>query len=261
MARLLLLDGHSWIRRAVHTRSTRDRELIFLDLLQRTVGEFRPDYFLAAVDGPRTELVRRQWYPEYKANRSATADDDLRRIKGCEEILAASGVAVVHAPGWEADDVIATAAAICAGPRCEVVIASLDKDLGQCVTAQTTLWNGKALAEVSDIESRWGVAPELVPQVQALAGDSSDNLPGARGIGEKTAIDYIRRFGSLPRLYENLDRLTAAKRKALEEFDWQLGLRMVTLRTDLRLPVVTDDLEWNGFDMRAIGQVLSSLGV
>lgn len=220
------------------------------------IGRFRPDYMAFAMDGPRDQLLRREMFAPYKANRKKTQPVDLEQIQRCERVAAASGIPPIYIPRWEADDVLATLAHLCAGPKCEVIIATLDKDLGQCVRGdRVLLWDGKDLHYECDIEKRWKVKPELVTHVQALAGDSSDNLPGAKGIGLKLATAYIKRFGSVEATVANRDKLTPAKRKALEGWDWQLHLDLVTMRTDLPLPVSVSDLAYDGMDMDAIHEI------
>lgn len=261
MARLLILDTSSWIHRAVHSPDNRRKELIFFDMLQSLLGAIRPDYFIAALDGPRQDLERTRMFPAYKGNRPPTPDGVREQLDNCTDLLCASGVATVLVPGWEADDVIATLARVCAGPSCEVVIATGDKDLGQCVNKQVSLWDGQSMIEVNDVIGRWGVDPQDVPQVQALAGDTSDNLSGCPGVGKKYAIEYIQRFGSVEATYRNRDKLTPKKREAMDSFDWEQSLELVTLRTDLRIPLNVTDAVWEGLNLRAIGDALSAMGL
>ncbi len=261
MSRLVILDGLSWIRKAVHSPAKRASELIFLDMLQALLGRERPDYFLAALDGPRHKLKRREIDPGYKGTRPDTPDHVRVGLDNCTDLLKATGAATLLSPGWEADDVIATVARLCAGPSCQVVIATMDKDLGQCVTHRVQLWDGSKHIGPIEVRQRWGVAPELVPHVQALAGDTSDNVPGCPGIGLKYAIQYIQRFGSVKNVYDNRDRLTPKKREAMDNFDWQKSLDIVTMRTDLDIPLSIKDLEWEGINQPAVGQLLSSLGL
>lgn len=261
MARLVILDGMSWIHRAAHVRTRRRHELIFLDMIKALVGRLRPDFFLGALDGSREDLHRRAIWPKYKSSRPQAPSDLRETLDNCVAVLKATGVQTLKIHKWEADDIIATVAKICAGPNCEVVIVSLDKDLGQCCARHVRLWNGTDLLDCNAIERRWGVPPNMVPQLQALSGDTVDDIPGCVGIGKKIALEYIKRFGNLRAVVDNRDRLTPAKKKALEVFDWKLHLELVTLRTDLKIPLKRKDLIWTGINVHAVGQTLSALGL
>lgn len=230
---------------------------MFVQHLQSMIGRLRPDYMALAVDGPRAALVRRELLPAYKANRKTPTEADAYQLKLCERVADVCGVPTLRHSGWEADDILATLAHVCAGPNCEVIIASLDKDLGQCVTERrVTLWDGRKLNDEDDIRRRWEVAPKLVPHVQALSGDTSDNVSGCRGIGDKLAKQYIKRFGSVEATVANRDKLPPAKCKALGEFDWKLFLDLVTLRTDLSIKLDAASLAYRGLNMDEIDELL-----
>lgn len=242
MAVLLAIDGHSWIHRAIHIKTRTAAPDIFAGMIQSMIGRFRPEYVMSALDGPRSELLRREWWPTYKSHRKTLDEQALNKIEACEHWLAEAGIATAKVHRWEADDVLATIARVCAGSSCTVIIATADKDLGQCVTDHVHLWNGTKYWRVHEIRERWGVDPEKIPHIQALSGDSCDHLPGAKGIGAKTAKKCIQDYGTVEGTVNNRHKLSPARKAALEGFDWRLHLKLVTLNDRLRVPLHVDDL-------------------
>lgn len=204
---LYLLDGSSYIYRAYYgvrdcatsvgmpTNAVFGFTMMLLSLLQ----ENRPDYLAVVFDPPRDETFRRRIYPPYKAHRDDMPTDLAAQLPYIRKVVQALNIPALETPGFEADDVIATLARRSAEEGARVTVVTGDKDLLQIVDDRIGL-----LDTMKDLRSgpqevldRFGVPPELVPDVLGLAGDSSDNIPGVPGIGEKTAAELVRRFGSL----------------------------------------------------------------
>ena len=204
---LYLLDGSSYIYRAYYgvrdlatsggmpTNAVFGFTRMLLDLLR----EHRPDYLAVVLDPPREETFRREIYPPYKAHRDAMPADLVPQLPYIGKVLQALNIPALEAPGFEADDVIATLARRYAAEGIQVTAVTGDKDLLQIVGEGIGLLDTmkELRSGPQEVFDRFGVPPELVPDVLGLAGDTSDNIPGVPGIGEKTAAGLIRRFGSL----------------------------------------------------------------
>jgi len=255
-AQLYLLDGSSYIYRAYY--GYRDHETsagmptnavfgftkMLLDLLQ----ENRPDYLAVVFDRPREETFRRKIYPEYKANRDAMPEDLVPQIPYIKQIVQALNIPALEAPGFEADDVIATLAKQQAAAGIEVTVVSSDKDLLQIVGERVSLLDTMKARRSGPAEvlQRFGVGPELVADVLGLAGDTSDNIPGVPGIGEKTAAELVQKFDSLEGVIKWQSLVNGKKRREnIKAYADQarLSKRLATVRYDVPLEVALADLQ------------------
>ncbi len=262
---LYLLDGSSYIYRAYYgvrdgttsggmpTNAVFGFTRMLLSLLQ----ENRPDYFAVIFDPPREETFRRELFPAYKAHRDAIPAYLVPQLPYVRKVLQALNIPALEASGFEADDVIATLARRYAAEGMLVTVVTGDKDLLQIVGDGINLLDTmKALRSGhQEVLDRFGVPPELVPDVLGLAGDSSDNIPGVPGIGEKTAAGLVRRFGSLEgvlkwkslvngkkrreSLYAHADQARLSKILATVRYDVPLSLSLAALqRRTPNLPVL-----------------------
>ncbi len=253
--RLYLLDGSSYIYRAYY--GIRERVTAaglptnaifgFTRMLLSLIQEQRPDYLAVVFDPPREETFRRELYPEYKANRDAVPEELAAQIPSIKQILEALNIPALEAPGFEADDLIASLARRSATAGVEVTVVTGDKDLMQIVSSQISLLDTMKdrRSGPQEVLDRFGVPPELVPDVLGLAGDSSDNIPGVPGIGEKTAIDLIQRFGSMERVLKWKEQIKGQKRREnLHNYEGQalLSKNLATVRYDVPLEVALADL-------------------
>lgn len=211
--RLFLLDGTALAYRAFHallrSRLTdvqgRPTGAIFgfTTTLFRILREEEPDHLAVAFDPPGPTF-RHAMYPEYKATRERMPEDLREQMPRVREVVRALGFPVLEVPGWEADDVLATVARRTSADGTRVYIVTGDKDLFQLVDDRVTIYNvlsrGTDAVEILDaraVEEKFGVPPDRVADVLALMGDSSDNVPGVEGVGPKTAVELVRRFGGL----------------------------------------------------------------
>lgn len=260
MPRLFVLDAmnlayrayYALIRRPlVNTRGENTSALYgFASMTLKIRREEDPDHWALAWDGPGPTF-REERFPDYKATRKPMPPDLLAQIPAIEDFAQAIGLPVLEIPGVEADDVMGSLAACAAREGWEVTLVTSDKDLFQLVNDRVSILcptgKGEEYARVGreGVKERWGVVPEQLRDVLALMGDTSDNIPGVPGVGQKTAVDLIAAFGSLEALY---DRLAEVKRDALRAklaahrslaF---LSRDLLTVRVDLDLPVRLDQL-------------------
>ncbi|MCM2265052.1 MAG: DNA polymerase I [Desulfuromonadales bacterium] len=253
--RLFLIDGSGYIYRAYfairHLSNSKgvatNAVYGFINMLLKVVREQQPDH-LAVVFDSRGPTFRHALYPEYKANRAAMPDDLVPQVPVIKEVVRAFNMPAIELAGFEADDIIATLAKRFASEGMEVTVVTGDKDLMQVVSERIRLLDTMKdkVSGLAEVAERFGGTPAQVVEVQALAGDSSDNVPGVPGIGEKTAVELIREFGSVENLLANLDRVKGKRRENLEAFAEQarLSWQLVKLHDDVPL-----DLDFNSFSL------------
>ncbi|HEY2813212.1 MAG TPA: 5'-3' exonuclease H3TH domain-containing protein, partial [Acidimicrobiales bacterium] len=234
MAKLMLVDGNSLTYRAFFALPT-DITLAsgqvtnavygFTSMLLNLVRDHKPDGIGVAFDRPEPTF-RHEAIADYKANRSA-APDILRQQMGLvRQVVETLRIPIIEAPGYEADDIIATLATEARDQGDEVLIVTGDRDAYQLVEDPLiqVLYNRRgvsdyALYDEAGIEERTGVAPKLYTQYAALRGDPSDNLPGVPGVGEKTAAKLINAYGGVDGIYEHVDEQTPKLRASLAEHE------------------------------------------
>jgi len=258
MASLYLIDGHNVLYRTffgVPRLTAPDGTptnvvLGVARILLKILREERPDAIVAVFDS-REPTPRHALYPEYKANRLKTPEDLSSQIPVVDEMIDALGVRRLSFPGAEADDIIGTLARRAEERGMDVVIVSSDKDLYQLVSPRVKVRDGLKEHTVGEaqVEEVFGVPPAKVPDLLALAGDPSDNVPGVPGIGEKTASELIRDFGSLDAVLAHPERLKGARREKIEKNAEaaRLCLKLVTIDRDVPIRE-----EWSEFTPRGI---------
>jgi DNA polymerase-1 len=251
---LYLIDAHSLIFQVFHaikgmsSPSGLPTNALFgfardLTFLRRDV---RPDYLVCAFDVPG-KVFRDEIYPDYKAHRAPMPDDLVVQLPLIHRLLEALRVPELGVPGYEADDVIATVARAAAARGLDVFICTSDKDCRQLIDDRVRLFNLRkrhAFGRQELLED-WGVTPEQVVDLQALTGDSVDNVPGVPGIGVKTAAKLLQEYGTLENVLANVDQIPGAKRqenlRAARE-TVPLSRQLVRLATDV--PVTLDWEAW-----------------
>ncbi len=220
----------------------------FLMTLLKIHEAYRPDYLAVALDSAE-KTFRHKLYEPYKANRPEPPEDLITQLDFIISLIDAMRIPLLKQPGFEADDLIATAAKQFE-TACEIFIVTPDKDLAQLVhDGVTILKPGKKQNELElfgrhEIKEKFGIDPDRFVDFLMLTGDSSDNIPGAKGIGPKTASRLINTYGGLDELLKHLDDLPPASRTSLKEFETRRELvrELVTVRTDLSLEPALDDL-------------------
>ncbi|MCL2017817.1 MAG: DNA polymerase I [Alphaproteobacteria bacterium] len=252
--RLTLIDGNSILFRAyygVHSRLIRNdgtpvnAVFGFCNMLLPLLSKAgKDDMFICVFDAQRINW-RNDIYPEYKANRQKPPEDLAAQFQLARDAAAAFGMPVLSIKNVEADDVIATLAMHeCAIGRTTRIVTG-DKDLMQLVSNCCFLYDGMKEKEIHEPEvlEKFGVKPHQVVDVQALMGDSTDNVPGVPGIGSKTAAELINQFGSIDKLYANLDHVKNDRRRELLRDNRDkayISRQLVSLKTDVQLPEISN---------------------
>ncbi|HTS83745.1 MAG TPA: DNA polymerase I [Usitatibacter sp.] len=270
--RLLLVDASSYLYRAFHAlpefRSPAGEPtgaiLGVINMLKKLKQDFPSDY-IAAVFDPKGKTFRDEIYPEYKATRQAMPEDLARQIEPLLEAIAALGWPVVVVDGVEADDVIGTLAKHAEEQHgWDTVISTGDKDLTQLVTDRV-LWVNTMSNEKLDrdgVKAKFGVPPELIVDYLALMGDTVDNVPGVEKVGPKTAAKLIEQFGSLEGVIAHADEVKGVVGENLKKArDWlPTGRTLVTVKTDVKLPFVAEDLLDKGPDVAKLSRLYERFG-
>jgi DNA polymerase I len=221
----------------------------FAIMLKRVLEKFPPDYICVALDTP-APTVRHAQYDLYKATRKKMPSDLAQQIPYLRKFCEAMRIPVLEMPGHEADDIIATVSTQALDTGLHPVVVTLDKDLYQLVDTILILNTSKddLIVDREKVLELFGVTPEQIPDLLGLWGDSSDNIPGAPGIGEKTARDLIRKFGSIENLLERTDEVSNAKQRAsLVENRQQILLSKQLVTIDTHVPVKVD---WERFKVQ-----------
>ena len=239
----------------------------FTSTLLKIFETYRPQY-LAAVFDSKEKTFRHDLFPLYKANRPAPPEDLIMQLDAIFELLDAFDIPLIKTPGYEADDLIGTASHKFSN-TCQVYIVTPDKDLAQLVhDGVKILKPGKNQNELEllgkqEIIQQFGVPPELFTQFLTLTGDTSDNIPGAKGIGPKTAVALLGKYGSLQNIYNHLDEISPKNRLSLEEFQPTLDLitQLVTIRTDLQIDVTLKQLACGLPNSNKLFPLLQKLGL
>ncbi len=249
--RLLVIDGNSIANRAffgIKLLTNKDGRYTnaiygFLTILLAMLKECQPDEVAVAFD-LKAPTFRHKMYDGYKANRHGMPDELAQQMPVLKELLADLGYRQVAVEGWEADDILGTLAAACAARRDDCFLATGDRDSLQLVSESTTvllastvMGKSKTLRMDPDaIAEKYGVSPRQLIDVKSLMGDTSDNIPGVKGIGEKTALALVQKFGGLDGVYEHIED-PAIKPKQRENLlacreSAELSRVLGTIRTD-----------------------------
>ena len=254
MKRLFLVDAYALIFRyyyAFMTRPMRNREGLntspvfgFVKFLRDILRREQPDCLGVAFD-PKGGCFRREIFPAYKANRSATPEDIHAAVPYIKQLCEAMRIPVLEVAGYEADDVIGTLAHKAAAEGFEVFMVTPDKDYGQLVTDHVKIYKQKGegieIVDREAIREHYGFdEPLLVRDVLALWGDASDNIPGVQGIGEKGAIKLVNQFGTVEQILEHTDQLTPKQRANVEAGAEQLLLSKRLASIVLDVPIEFD---------------------
>jgi DNA polymerase I len=274
--RLLLLDGHSLAYRAFYalpvenfsttTGQPTNAVYGFTAMLINVLRDEQPTHVAVAFDVSR-ETFRSAEFADYKANRAATPDDFRGQVALVKEVLGALRIPVLEAPGYEADDVIATVGTQALDLGYEVLVCTGDRDAFQLITdGLTVLYPKRGVSELSRmtpdaVRERYGLDPAQYPDFAAIRGDPSDNLPNIPGVGEKTAAKWVAQFGSLDDLVAHVDEVTGKAGDALRAHLGQVltNRRLTSLVCDVPLAVGPDDLGLQPWDRDTVHQLFDTL--
>ncbi len=274
---LLVVDGHSLAYRAffalpVDNFTTKDGQHTngiygFLSMFVNLIKAEKPTHLAVAFDTSR-ESFRTREYAEYKANRSESPAEFKGQIPLLQECLAAMNVTVLTKPDFEADDILATLATQGAAAGYDVLVCSGDRDTIQLVTDDVTLLY-PSVQGVSQLKrytpesvvEKYGLPPHNYPDIAALVGETSDNLPGVPKVGEKTAVKWLTQWGTLEALIANADKIGGVVGGNLRDHleDVRRNRSLNALLRDVELPVGPDDLAVKPIDAEAVRDIFARL--
>ena len=257
---LVLVDGSSYLYRAFHAfppLTNREGEPTgamygVVNMLKSLISQVEPSH-IAVVFDAKGKTFRDELFEQYKSHRPPMPDELRSQIQPLHAIIKALGIPLISVEGVEADDVIGTLAVQAAKEGKHVLISTGDKDMAQLVNDHIMLINtmNNTLLDREGVIEKYGIPPELVIDWLALQGDSSDNIPGVKGVGEKTALALLQGIGSIKTIYENLDKVaelsfrgakTFAPKLLAEKEMADLSYLLATIKTDVELDVTHDQL-------------------
>ena len=254
--RLILVDGSGYIFRAFYALPPMSREdgtpvnavFGFTSMLLKLSEDMEGENILVVFDAARTTF-RNAIYKEYKANRSEPPEELVPQFDLIKKATTAIGLKSLEVENYEADDIIATYVKIAKKENIETLVISSDKDLMQLIQDGVSLYDPMKNIKIGPeaVLEKFGVSPDKVIDVQALAGDSSDNVPGVPGIGVKTASQLINEYGSLEKLLDNASSIKQEKRRESLLNNAELAIvskKLVSLFSDVPIPYKISDLKW-----------------
>ena len=267
---LYLIDGHAQMFRAYFairggmtspvTGEPTNALFAFTGMLIKLFKECKPTHAAMVVD-PKGKTFRDDFYPEYKANRDEAPEDFVKQIPRMFEIAGLFGLPILEAPGFEADDVMATLAERIAqgklddeAPGLQLKLVAKDKDLEQVLGQRVVMYDVQTdeTLDAQSLPDKRGITPEQVIDYQTLIGDSTDNIPGVKGIGPKTAVKLLEQFGTVENLVTNLDQLKGKQKENLEHARdtgvIELTRRLVTLKRDTPIDFKLADTQTHGIE-------------
>lgn len=268
---LYLVDGSSYIHRAFHavrnlsnSRGLPTNAIFgFCRMLLKLIKDKRPSY-LAVVFDAKGPTFRHGLYKDYKATRPPVPEDLVVQFPYIRAIVEGLGLAMIEKEGYEADDVIGTLAKIGEQQGYKVMVVTGDKDFRQILSPSITLWDTMKdkLTTYDSFTEEVGLKPEQMVDVMGLSGDTSDNIPGVHGVGEKTAIELIKQFGTLEQVLENTPRIKKAKLKenlAKAREEAALSKKLVALDVRVPLDKSLEDLKIGPSDPAKLGEIFREL--
>lgn len=257
---LVLVDGSSYLYRAFHAfppltnKNGEPTGAMYgvLNMLKSLIAQVEPSH-IAVVFDAKGKTFRDELFEQYKSHRPPMPDDLRAQVQPLHTIIKALGIPLISIEGVEADDVIGTLAVQAAKDGKDVLISTGDKDMAQLVNEHIMLINTmtNTLLDRDGVIEKYGIPPELIIDYLALRGDSSDNIPGVKGVGEKTALALLQGIGSIQTIYQNLDKVaelsfrgakTFAPKLEAEKEMADLSYLLATIKTDVELEFRHDQL-------------------
>ncbi|MFL6200025.1 MAG: 5'-3' exonuclease H3TH domain-containing protein [Thermoanaerobaculia bacterium] len=243
----------------------------FASFLLKLIADEKVTHLGVAFDRNLNGSFRNRFYPPYKEQRQAPPADLVAQIDPCVEVASALGAFTCIDPEFEADDLIATLAGPLTAAGHQVVVVTSDKDLAQLVSEQVTLYDfGKGERYTPrEVHAKFGVRPDQITDLLALAGDPVDNIPGVQGIGRKSAAELLELYGHVEDLYENLDAVRFAKLRAAKSLYFRLAEGqenallskvLATVAADAPVAADLDDLAYEGADPERVDEIFARLG-
>jgi len=268
---LLLVDGSSYLYRAFHAlpdlRSPAGEPTGALYGVINMLRRLRKDYptaYAACVFDAKGKTFRDDWYADYKATRPPMPDDLARQIPPLHEAVRALGWPLLMVDGVEADDVIGTLTRQAEAAGMRAVVSTGDKDLAQLVTPHVRLVNtmSNEVLDEAAVEVKFGVPPARIVDYLTLVGDAVDNVPGVDKVGPKTAVKWLTQYGDLDAVLARAGEIKGAVGDNLRRaIDWlPQARRLVTVKTDVELPVSLEELAWRDEDTEKLRELFATYG-
>ncbi len=279
MNKLYLIDGMSVVFRAYHAMQRSGLKspkgeptfalFAFCNIITSLLEKETPEH-IAVVFDTKAPTFRHIMYPAYKANRAAFPDDLVPQLPKIKEFLDLLSIPRVELPGFEADDIIGTLAKTATDQKIDVACLTADKDFYQLVTEHVKLYKPSKntdeafdIIDIDGVKDKFGVRPDQVIDVLALIGDTADNIPGVKGIGDKTAIPLIQQYGSVEGIYENIEKIDKAtvKTKLIDGKESAfLAKILVTIKIDVPLDITIHDLDWKTPEYSSLDKFFAEAG-
>lgn len=276
MKKLILIDGNALIHRAYHALpplKTKKGQLVnavygFISILFKVIQELKPDYLVATFDlaGP---TFRDLEYKEYKAKRVKPSQELYDQIPLIKKIVRALDIPIYEKKGFEADDIIGTIIQKIKSEKIKNTIVTGDLDLLQLVNKQTEAYllrkgiKDTVIYNRKSVEERYDLKPKQITDFKGLKGDPSDNIPGVPGIGEKTAVDLIKEFGSLKKIYQDIEKsdLNPKLKAKLLEYKKEafFSQYLATIKQDVPIDFNLEESKWGKFNSSKVIKLLKGL--
>ncbi len=270
--KLYLVDGYGFVFRAFHSMPPLSRAdglpigavYGFTNMLFKFLANHEADMLAVVLDAGQ-KTFRHDIFPDYKSNRPEPPQELILQFPIIRDVVEAFNVKVLEKPGFEADDLIATYAKLAKSQGIEVKIVSSDKDLMQLIEEGISMYDAMKDKNIADAEvvAKFGVKPNQVLDILSLIGDSSDHIPGVKGIGIKTAAELINEFGSLDGIYQNLDKIKQERRRQMlieGKEKAYLSKKLISLDEKVDLDVALDDLKVKELDKTKLADFLAQQG-
>jgi len=223
----------------------------FTEFLYQLIEQKQPDYIACAFDAHQTNSYRREIFSEYKANRPPAPEELKTQFRYCREFCRAMGIPEFGSNRFEADDIIGTLATRLRNEGFDITIVSADKDLTQLVLGERDAWWDFARSNVLNykgVEKQFGVKPEKIADLLALAGDKVDNIPGIPGVGYKMASNLLNKFNNVDDILENIENISKMKFRGSARIQNLVEEHQAILPTNKRLTEIVTDAVFDNHD-------------
>ncbi|MBE6155061.1 MAG: DNA polymerase I [Firmicutes bacterium] len=276
MKRVILVDGNNLMFRSFYATAYTGNIMRnskgfptnalygFVSMINKILNEEKPEYIAVAFDIGKN--FRKEKYDFYKEGRSETPDELKRQMPIARDILKAMGIKYLELAPYEADDIIGTLAKMAdLDPEYDATIISSDRDLLQLISPVVDVkllkQSGYIKYNPDTFKEEWGIEPIKIIDLKSLAGDSSDNIPGVRGIGDKTALKLLQEYGSLEAIYENIENIKGkTKEKLVNDKDNAfMSKEIATIFKDVPLNIEFEDIKYKGTNEEELGNIYDSL--
>ena len=273
-SKLILIDGHSLAYRAFHAlpedMKTSQGELTnaiygFTSMLLNVMRDEEPTHIAVTFDKGHT--FRHEVYPEYKAHRAKMPDEMRSQMDRVRQVVETLGIPVFEQDGYEADDLLGTLARQAGEQEVDTLIVTGDMDLLQLVDEHTRVLTSRwrfsdtVIYDLDGVRERYGIMPSQLVDYKAIVGDKSDNIPGVRGVGKKTATKLLQQHGALEAIYEHLDDVPGRFRSKLEEGQESafLSRRLATIVCDAPVELDLESCRVHDFDRQSVADLFREL--